>query len=212
LSQLTRAIGPQSIEGAGRAGSSRKTLLAALSCGVLFLLFFAVVFALQRSGFGSEMVYDSAYFINSKAEVFKQHEWMKILSIVPARPLFLLSFCLNYLATGMDAYYFRVGNALLLAATGLSLTLLAVVILEMPGLDIPGTRREKRVVSALLGLLFVAHPLQTYVVIYLWQREAIMACLFYFAGIASYLAGRTGLFRSPAAPYFLTAFFSWPAG
>lgn len=205
MTQLSHIVDPRSIDSPPVSGTSRSRALPVAVCGAVFLSFFAVVFALQHSGFGSEMVYDSAYFINSKAALFQQHEWMRVISIVPARPLFLLSFYVNYLLSGMDVYYFRVGNALLLAGTGLALTLLAAVIFETPGLGIPGTRLEKRCVSVLLGLLFVAHPMQTYVVLYIWQREAIMACLFYFAALASYLGGRSGFFRSPATAYSLTA-------
>ena len=66
--------------------------------------------------------------------------------------------------------------------------------------------QERSELSALfLGLAFVAHPLQTYVVLYDWQREAIMACLFYFSALAVYLGVRSGRFRNEGLGYVLTA-------
>ena len=168
---------------------------------LIFLMFVAIGFGLHHPGFYAPMVYDSSYFINSKAALFTQHEVAKLVSIVPSRPLFLLTFYLNYLVTGMEPYYFRVGNVLFLAGTGLALVLLATIILEIPGLRVPGTRLGKRAVAVLLGLLFVAHPLQSYVILYIWQREAIMGCLFYFAGLAAYLAARSGRLRHEIIGY-----------
>ena len=70
---------------------------------------------------------------------------------------------------------------------------------------VPGTLNEKKAVGLFLGLLFVAHPLQSYAVLYLWQREAIMACLFYFSSLALYLGARSGRFRRTNLAYTLTA-------
>lgn len=171
-----------------------------------FLIFAAIGFCLHRPGFNSAMVYDSTYFIAGQAGLYKQHEVFKLMSVVPARPLFLLTLYLNYLATGMEPYYFRVGNILFLAGAALALMLLVNIIFEIPGLKLPGTRLEKRAVSFLLGLLFVVHPLQSYVILYIWQREAIMACLFYFSGLAVYLAARSGRLRHRTAAYICAAF------
>lgn len=175
------------------------TLLVLL---LVFLIFAAAGFGLHRPGFESRLVYDSAYFIDGQAALYKQHEVLKLMGMVSARPLFMLSFYVNYLAAGMEHYYFRVGNILFLAASGLALTLLAMIVFEMPGLKLPGTRLEKQAISILLGLLFVVHPLQTFVILYVWQREAIMACFFYFSGLAAYLATRSGRLRHATAAYF----------
>ena len=42
-----------------------------------------------------------------------------------------------------------------------------------------------------LGILFTVHPLQSMVVLYAWQREAIMGCLFYYSALAAYVAVRS---------------------
>jgi protein O-mannosyl-transferase len=189
-------------------------LSALRDCSKLFspahVLGMAVILAVtalacQYGGFHSLMVYDGAYFIKSKEPIFAQHDVWRLISIVPVRPLFLLSFYFNYLITGMDPFFFRVTNALIVAATGLGLTMLAALLFELPHLRVPGTLQTRRGVSFLLGLLFVVHPLQTFVVLYDWQREAIMACLFYYWGLAAYVATRSGRIRNTAAGYFVTS-------
>ena len=151
------------------------------------------------------MVYDSAAWIVGKEQVFATHDLLQVISIVASRSLFMLSLYANYALTGMDPYYFRLTNTAMLAGAGLALAWLILVLLEIPGLRVPGTPREKRTISLFLGLLFVAHPLQTYVVLYDWQREAIMACLFYFSALAVYLGVRSGRFRSEGLGYILVA-------
>ncbi|MBI4962741.1 MAG: tetratricopeptide repeat protein [Desulfomonile tiedjei] len=194
-----------SVDGADSFLVSRSPWVTVSVLLLIFLMFAAIGFGLHLPGFHSPMVYDSSYFIQGKASLFAQHEVLKLISIVPARPLFLTTLYLNHLVTGMEPFYFRVGNILLLAGAGLALVLLAATIFGIQGLRVPGTRQEKLAVSILLGLLFVVHPLQSYVVLYVWQREAIMACFFYFAGLAVYLAARSGRFRHEIAAYACAA-------
>lgn len=157
-------------------------------------LFFAALVVLSITchylGLSSLMVYDGAYFIKSKEPIFIQHDVMQIVSIVPVRPLFLLTFYLNYLIAGMDPFYLRLVNAVMVAFGGLALTALALLVFAIPGLNLPGSKRDKQNVAMLLGALFTVHPLQSLVVLYEWQREAIMGCLFYYAAIAAYVAVR----------------------
>ncbi|MFC1836092.1 tetratricopeptide repeat protein [Thermodesulfobacteriota bacterium] len=167
----------------------------------LFLAFLVIAVAVLYAGFDSKMVYDGGYFVASQAELFKQHEVSKYIGLVPSRPLFMFTFYLNYLLGGMEPAYFRLANAAFLAGSGLMLTVLAIFIFDIPGLGVKGSERDKRWAAVLIGLLFVVHPLQTFVVLYVWQREAIMACLFYFGALAAYVGGRSGRFKSPNAAY-----------
>ncbi|HTY23509.1 MAG TPA: tetratricopeptide repeat protein [Desulfomonilaceae bacterium] len=183
---------------------AEKQLFSLMQLCVIFLIFFAVGFVIFHKGYHSAMVYDSAAWIVGKAQVYGSHDLLQIISIVPTRPLFMLSLYLNYVLTGMDPYYFRLLNTAFLAAASLVLAWLILVILELPSLRVPGTRNEKKAVSLFLGLLFVVHPLQSYVVLYDWQREAIMACLFYFSALAVYLGVRSGRFHRENLGYILT--------
>ena len=131
---------------------SRRQILGLLA--VLSLLAVACHYA----GFNSLMAYDEAYFLKGKAPVFAQHDVLQLIGIVPIRPLFLFTFYLNYLTTGMDPFYFRLTNAIMLAASGLALTVSFILIFDMGDLNLPGSRQTRQAVGILLGLLFVAHP------------------------------------------------------
>jgi tetratricopeptide (TPR) repeat protein len=182
-----------------------RPLYSVLTLCLIFLVFYALAFALQHKGFNSAMVYDGAALIYNSADKFAEGDQVKIMRMVPIRPLFMLSIYYNYLVSGVEPYYFRMVNTIFVAAGGLALVLLCMIIFEIPGLRLPGTRLDKQGVSIFLGLLFVAHPLQTFVVLYEWQREASMAYFFYFATLAMYLAARSGRFRHTIPPYILTA-------
>lgn len=182
-----------------------RPLFSVLSLCLIFLAFFAVAFGLQHKGFNSAMVYDGAALIYNNVDKFAERDPVKIIQLVPVRPLFMLSLYYNYVLTGMEPYYFRVVNIIFVAAGGLTLVLLCMIIFEIPSLRLPGTLRDKQGVSVFLGLVFVAHPLQTFVVLYEWQREASMAYLFYFLTLSAYLAARSGRFRHTIPAYIVTA-------
>lgn len=173
--------------------------------GIALVVFSAAAAACHWLGSNSLMVYDGAYFIKSKEPIFASHDVMALIGIVPVRPLFLFTFYLNYLLTGMDPFYFRLVNALMSACAGIVLTLFAMMLFTIPGANVPGTRRSKQWVSLFLGLLFVVHPLQSLVVLYIWQREAVMAYLFYFSSLTAYMAVRSRLMESAALGYSLTS-------
>jgi protein O-mannosyl-transferase len=168
-------------------------------------VFFAVAVALHHSGFHSRMIYDSLGYISQNAPIFARHDILGIMGIVPARPLFMLTLYANYLWAGMDPYGLRLVNALILAASGVAMAFLSLQIFQISTLRLPGTNGQKRAVGVLLGLWFVVHPLQSLVVLYIVQREAILGCFFYFSALAVYLAGRSGRLSRPTRTYVLTS-------
>jgi protein O-mannosyl-transferase len=176
-----------------------------LALALIFVVFTLLAVGLHHRGFQSPMMYDDLGWIQNRAHVFEAHNVFAVASIVPARPLFMASLYLNYLLTGMDPSYFRWTNALMLGGTGLVLVLVCMTVFEIPGLSAPGSTRERRGVCLVLGVLFVVHPLQTFVVLYIWQREALMGCCFYLAALGVYLVGRSRASRIGAPVYVCTA-------
>lgn len=187
------------------AVSSHSPLMSYGFLGIAFLIFFLATVALHHAGFSSPMIYDSKAWINDKIHIFASHDLIKIVQIVPMRPLYMLSLYANYLATGMDPYFFRLTNVVLLAATGVMLMLFIRNVLEISGIMPDVAADDKRWIAFFLGLVFVLHPLQTLAVLYVWQREAILACLFYFSCLASYLAVRGRAFSGNPRGYALPA-------
>jgi hypothetical protein len=113
------------------------------------------------------------------------------------------SFYLNYLIWGMNPFYFRMANAVILAMTAFIAALTFILILEIAGPASAGTSREKQAVGLFLGLVFLVHPVHVYFVDYIWQRMGLLSCFFYISALAAYLATRSGRIRSAAAGYGL---------
>ncbi len=196
LSRISSAVTKSDNEG-GRIGRPLE-----LACG--FGLFVGLAFFLHYKGFSSPFLYDST-FLSDNALFFAQHDLPKVVRIVPERSFTLLTFYVNYLTSGMNPYYFRFVNALIMAATGLILVLMIRVIFSIPGLSVSGSQSDKTSVAWFLGLLFVVHPLQSLVVLYVWQRMAIMACFFYFSAVTVYAAARSGRIQARGLAYALVS-------
>ncbi len=137
---------------------------------------------------------------------FSKRQPLAVVEIVPERPLFLLSLYLNYVIHGMDPAYFRVFNALILAGAGVALMVMLNMLMLLHPSGIVSARGQARAIIFLIGLLFVVHPVQVFAVLYIWQREALLACLFYFSALAIYAAGRSGAVQNPVIAYSLTTF------
>ena len=178
-----------------------------VSIPVLFFLFFAVGLALYHSGLFAPFFYDST-LVDEKAYAYSTYGFSDLLKLFQSRrPIPNLTFYLNHVLTGADPYYFRVFNVAILAAGSVLVTLFALLLLGIPAQRSAGTDNEKKTVSVLLGLLFLTHPLQIFVVLFVWQRMALLACFFYLASIVLYLAARTDKFQCPILGYGLSAFF-----
>ena len=113
----------------------------------------------------------------------------------------MLSFYLNYAVGGMDPYYFRVFNILALSAT--SVAVVAMLFLLIGVTDRQSSSAERKLVAIGIGCLFLAHPANTSVVLYVWQRQALLASLFYCSAFVAYLATRIGVFRYTKTGYLI---------
>jgi len=106
-------------------------------------------------------------------------------------PRFLsyLSFALNFKFDGLSTYSYHAVNLTLHFLTALMAYVitrrLAVLISENS--KKPITRPE--LFGALVAMMFIAHPIQTQAVTYIWQRCSVLAAFFYLSAIAAYLCG-----------------------
>ena len=107
----------------------------------------------------------------------------------------------------MATEYFRIVNVVLLVTASALVMLLIQLILELSNQQ-RGSSTERWLIAFFLGLLFLVHPLQVFVTAYIWQRSALMACVFSYASLAVYLAVRSGKCRRSEIGYGLClAFF-----
>lgn len=166
---------------------------------LLLILFLAVILGLHAASFDGPMYYDSAARLQEKS--YRFHEGLSAaLAIFPQRPLAMLTFYLNYVYGGMNSSYFRLINAVILAFTAV-IVVRVLVTIQLIDNDRDGTFLTKWTVASSLGLFFAAHPLQVYVVDYIWQRAALLSCLFYLSSFGFYLAARTGRIRNSYLRY-----------
>jgi protein O-mannosyl-transferase len=180
-------------------GRRRWTFLLAL-----FAVFYLIALVLHYPGLTCPMVYDSHEWIKQRAHVFERNDALEVMSIVHVRPLFMLTLYGNYRLGGMNVVFFRLVNLAFLAAAGIALFVLLSLAYDIPRTAVGSSNAQKQAVALAFSLFFVMHPLQSYVVLYIWQREAILACLFYFSTIASYLAVRSGHYDRPLTGYTVT--------
>ncbi|MDQ7782546.1 MAG: tetratricopeptide repeat protein [Desulfomonilaceae bacterium] len=173
--------------------------------GLGFVLASSALVVTNYPALKSPMIYDSGQFILSKTELFQRNGIWDVIGIIPVRPLFMVTLYLNYLTTGMDPQYFRLVNIVLTALTGTVLSLLIFLVLDIGLRETVRGRGRLLQVSLFLGFIFAIHPLQTFTTLYIWQREATLAALFYFAAIAVYLAARSGRLRSSKVGYGLSS-------
>jgi protein O-mannosyl-transferase len=205
LSNTGEQKGLHELKEATESCGAASALMSPRLLGMVFAVFLVLSFALYHPALNAPMVYDSREWIAGKAHVFATHDPLQVMGIVPVRPLFMTSLYLNYLWDGMEPFWFRVTNATILALTGVAVAVFLLIVYEMPGARVAGSVASKRMVAVFVAACFVLHPLQRFVVLYVWQREALLACLFYYAALAAYLAVRSNRFQHASTGYTLTA-------
>jgi protein O-mannosyl-transferase len=170
-----------------------------------FIAFFLVVIAVHHRAFAAPMYYDSAVWLEGREHVFISQGLMGAIGLFPQRPVPMATFYVNYLLGGTSHYGFRLFNALVMAASGVMLALVIVLLLD----SLPTLQRlsptDKTVIGFLTGLIYVVHPVQAYVVVYVWQRMALLSAFFCLCSMAAYLSARMGKLHSSAAGYGVCA-------
>jgi Flp pilus assembly protein TadD len=166
-------------------------------------LFVFVALALHYPAFNAPMYYDSVGQLEAKQHIYASGDPLKVVQICPQRPVSMVSFYLNYLIWGMNPFYFRMVNAIILAMTAFIAALTVILILEIAGPAASNTFKETRMLGLILGLIFLAHPVHVYFVDYIWQRMGLLSCFFYISALAAYLATRLRRFPYAVAGYAL---------
>ncbi len=164
-----------------------------LSFGVIlfvFAVYFVFALVLCSPGLNAPMIYDSHSYIHNNSPLFARHDIFQLISFMPTRPLMMLTYYFNYITTGMNPIFFRLVNIAFLAAAGVSVALLAGLFLSSVSLPPEHAKRRILILAAILGLVFVVHPLQVLSALYIWQRQAIAASFFYYGAVATYVAAR----------------------
>lgn len=108
------------------------------------------------------------------------------------RPISMLSFALNYYATGFNPFYFKLTNLVIHLFNGIGIYTLTGLILRIyrqrfqPRL----TSHHIQWLSLALATAWLLHPLNLTSVLYVVQRMTSLASLFTIVGLILYLSGR----------------------
>jgi Tfp pilus assembly protein PilF len=119
----------------------------------------------------------------------------------PNRPVGYLSFALNYLAHGTSVFGYHVVNLVIHIANALLIFALVMLAFRTPRMRDSLLSDQAPTLALVIGLLFVAHPIQTQAVTYIIQRLASLATFFYLASLVLYVRSRLGTntkFSGPA--------------
>jgi protein O-mannosyl-transferase len=162
---------------------------------LLLIGFFVVAGVLHFRGFSGPMYCDSVAFLQENSAIFANESPINVIKITPQRPVAMLSFYLDYILAGMNPFYFRLVNTALLAVTSTALFLLVLLVMKIPAVGLAAEPTDRQIVAVVFSALFLAHPVQIYAVLYIWQRMALLACLFYLVCLAAYVATRLGIIR-----------------
>lgn len=169
---------------------------------IIFALFFACLAVAHYPAFNAPLYYDSTY-LEENDFAFFYGGLLKVINLFPQRPLAMTTFYLNTLVTGMNPVSFRVVNALLMAGTALLVMFLIQFVLEFSHSESKLSYNSRKWLGFLFALVFAVHPVQVFMVDYVWQRMALLACFFYYAGLLVFLAVRSDRYFSKPAGYAL---------
>ena len=152
----------------------------AAALAALFLAFEAYSPALN-----GPFVFDDAYLPFQTPGLQHLPVWSWISGL---RPLLMLSFWLNYAASGEQTFFYHATNVLLHLFNSVLVALIAIRLLELASLkDGPA----KPTLGIFAGALFLLHPMQTESVAYVASRSEVLSVLFYYGAYCVFLYRRT---------------------
>lgn len=104
------------------------------------------------------------------------------------RPLSMLSFALNRLATGLDPFWFKLTNLAIHLLNGILVYFLCRELLSCGAWR--GTREQGLRLALLTSAIWLLHPVQLTSVLYVVQRMTSLSATFVLAGLIVYLRAR----------------------
>ena len=102
----------------------------------------------------------------------------------------LFTFALNYHFGKTDTFGYHLVNIVIHIFNGILLYQIIRMILSVKALAGSIYEKEKVFFSLLCALIFLAHPVQTQAVTYIWQRAELLSGMFYLWAFKWYLQGR----------------------
>src|SRR3990167_5669134 len=108
----------------------------------------------------------------------------------PTRFITYLSLAINYHFNGLNVFGYHLFNLIVHLGSAFLVWWLALLTLSTPRMKDEKISDHGDLIALFIGLLFVAHPIQTQAVTYIIQRAASLAALFYLASLCLYVKSR----------------------
>lgn len=169
---------------------------------VLLVSGLAAAVTVYSPGFDAPLYYDS-HRIEKNAFVFAHYGLLDTIGIFPQRPLAMMSFYLDFIIAGISPYWFRLANAALLVITSLVVAVFMYIGLNKTDVLQKSSPADRLGIAIFCGFTFLLHPVQIFLVEYIWQRMALMATLFSMLALVAYFGDRPAAYGSRWRNYLL---------
>jgi tetratricopeptide (TPR) repeat protein len=150
----------------------------------------------------SPFVYDDIFLIEKNeiirnlrnfidfSEVHNLTSIVDLVCVLKSRYVVLFTFALNYKLHGLNVTGYHITNIFIHLLNGLLVYRLILLTFRTPIVKMSSLSGQARWIALFIALFFVAHPLQTQAVTYIWQRCTSLATLFYLLSLVLYIESR----------------------
>lgn len=175
--------------------------LRALSIAIIACLGFLV----YSNTFFCPFQFDDFSLIVDNSSIRDLHSLFNIWAVYPCRFITFLSIAINYHFHQLDVLGYHIVNLGVHVASAMMVWWLVLLTLSTPAMKENKIAKDADLIALCAGLIFVAHPVQTEAVTYIWQRTASMTALFYLASLNLYIRSR--LLQDKGAGYSTGKFY-----
>ena len=134
--------------------------------------------------------FDDFVFVVANSCIKDLHHLMAIWDLWPCRFITFLSFAINYHYCQLNVQGYHLFNVAVHLLSSLLVFWLVRLTFLTPVMKEERISRHADLIALFAGLVFVAHPVQTQAVTFIWQRAASMAAMFYIASLCLYVRSR----------------------
>ncbi len=138
----------------------------------------------------SPFLFDDIDFIANNPAIYNLKNFQHIWKWNYPRSMGTLSFAIDYHFYQFNVIGYHLTNLVIHLLTSLLVWWFLQLVLATPNWQNERIVKYKNLISLLAALVFVSHPVATEAVIYITQRYASLAALFYMAALCLYLKGR----------------------
>ncbi|MCA9409365.1 MAG: tetratricopeptide repeat protein [Candidatus Omnitrophica bacterium] len=163
------------------------TILNCLGFGIIITLGFAI----YSNSFNGSFKFDDVPFIVHNQSVHNIKDLGGIYAFSPTRFITFFSFALNYHFHQLNVFGYHIVNWVVHILNSMLVWWLVLLTFSTPRLKESEKAKNSNLIALFTALLFLAHPIQTQAVSYIYQRLALLACFFYLLSLCCFVKGRS---------------------